>query len=126
MSLTALTQLQPSSGEWVSFGLWSRRSLPPSIWVPSPHFTPYDPFVVLGPLVFVVPVSLLPPPPFSVQPYLSRYPPDQRESSFVVVLLTLSPSVPPSLGPVDLLNAVRAPFHIPPPPSYAMLVVLLA
>ena len=123
MSLIALTQLQASSGEWVSFGLRSRRSLPPSLWVPSPRFTPYDPFVVLGPLGFVVPVSLLPPhppPPFPVQPYLSRYPPDQRESSFVVVPLALSSSVPPGLGPVNLLNAVRDPFHIPPPPSYAM------
>ena len=42
----------------------------------------------------------------------------------MVVPLALSPSVPPGLGPVDLLNAVRAPVHIPPPPSYAMLVVL--
>ena len=62
--------------------------------------------------------------PFLVQPYLSRYPPYQRESIFVVVPLALSPPVPPGLGPVDLLIAVRAPFHIPPPPSCAMLVVL--
>ena len=71
----------------------------------------------------VVPVSLLPPPPpFLLQPYLSQYPPDQRESIFVVVPLALSPSVPPGLGPVDLLPAVMAPFHFHPPPSYAMLV----
>ena len=84
-----------------------------------------SPFLVL--LVFVVSVALLPPPPlplFPVQPYLSRDPPDQRESSFVVFPLALSPLVPPGLGVVDLLNAVRAPVHIPPPPSYAMLVAL--
>ena len=73
-----------------------------------------------------VPVSILPPPPlppsFLVQPYLSRYPPDQRESIFVVVPLALSPSDPPGLGPVDLLTDVMAPFNFHPPPSYAMLV----
>ena len=41
----------------------------------------------------------------------------------MVVSLALSPSVPPVLGPVDLLNAVMAPFHVHPPTSYAMLVV---
>ena len=41
----------------------------------------------------------------------------------MVVPLALSPSVPPGLGPVDLPTAVRAPFHIHPPHSYAMLVV---
>ena len=41
----------------------------------------------------------------------------------MVVPLALSPSVPPGLGPVDLLTAVMAPFHVHPPPSYAMLVV---
>ena len=56
--------------------------------------------------------------------YLSRYPPYQRESIFVVAPLALSLSVPPGLGPVDLLTTVRAPFHIHPPHSYAMLVVL--
>ena len=64
-----------------------------------------------------------PPPPFPVKPYLSRYPPDQQESIFVVAPLALSPSVPPGLRPVDLLNAVRAPFHVYPPHYYAMLVV---
>ena len=64
-----------------------------------------------------------PPPPFLVQPYLSRYPPDQRESIFVVVPLALSPLVPPGLGLVNLLSAVRGPFHVIPPCSYAMLVV---
>ena len=62
-----------------------------------------------------------PPPPFLVQPYLSRDPPNQRESIFVVFLLALSPSVPPGLGPSDLLTAVMDPFHFHPPPSYAML-----
>ena len=38
----------------------------------------------------------------------------------MVVPLALSPSVPPVLGPVDLLSAVMAPFHVHPPPSYAM------
>ena len=64
-----------------------------------------------------------PPPPFTVQTYLSRYPPDQRESIFVVVSLALSPSVPPGLGPFDLLTAARPPFHVHSPHSYAMLVV---
>ena len=64
-----------------------------------------------------------PPPPFPVQPYLSRYPIYQQESIFVVALLALSPLVPPGLVPVDLLNAVRAPFHVHPPHYYAMLVV---
>ena len=41
----------------------------------------------------------------------------------MVAPLALSPSVPPGLAPVDLLNAVRAPFHVHPPHSYAMLVV---
>ena len=40
----------------------------------------------------------------------------------MVVLLSLSPSVSPGLGPFDLLTAVMAPFHLHPPPSYAMLV----
>ena len=40
----------------------------------------------------------------------------------MVVLLALSPSVPPGLGPFDLLTAVTDPFHFHPPPSYAMLV----
>ena len=37
--------------------------------------------------------------------------------------LALSLSVPPGFGPVDLLNAVRAPFHVHPPHSYAVFVV---
>ena len=37
ISLIALMQLQVLSGEWVSFGHRLRRSLPPSLWVPSPH-----------------------------------------------------------------------------------------
>ena len=57
-----------------------------------------------------------PPPPFPVQPYLSRYPPYQREIIFVVATLALSPSVPPGPGPVIILNAVRAPFHFHPLP----------
>ena len=32
----------------------------------------------------------------------------------MVVPLALSPSVPPGLGPADLLIAFRAPFRIPP------------
>ena len=40
ISLISLTQLQASSGEWVSFGLRSRRSLPPSLWVPCPVLLP--------------------------------------------------------------------------------------
>ena len=74
--------------------------------------------------ILVVPIYLLPPPPppFLVQPYLSQYPQDQRESIFVVVPLAYSPLVPPGLGPVDLLTAVMAPFHVHPTPSYAMLV----
>ena len=44
---------------------------------------------------------------------------------FVVAPLALSPSVPPGLGPVNFLNVVRAPFHVHPPNSYAMLVVHL-
>ena len=35
-------------------------------------------------------LSSAPPPPFLVKPYVSRYPPDQREGIFVVVLLALS------------------------------------
>ena len=38
------------------------------------------------------------------------------------VPLALSPLVPPGLGPVNLLTAVTSPFHVHPPPSYAMLV----
>ena len=45
-------------------------------------------------------------------------------STATLVPLALSPSVPPGLGPVDLLTAVRDPFHVHPPHSYAMLVVL--
>ena len=41
----------------------------------------------------------------------------------MVVPLALSPSVPPGLGPSNLLTAVMDPFHFHPPPSYAMLVV---
>ena len=40
----------------------------------------------------------------------------------MVFPLALSPSVPPGLGPSDLLTAVMDPFHFHPPPSYAMLV----
>ena len=40
----------------------------------------------------------------------------------MVVPLALSPSVPPGLGPFDLLTAVTAPFHFHLPPSYALLV----
>ena len=40
----------------------------------------------------------------------------------MVVPLALSPSVPPGLGPVDLLTAVMAPFPFHSLPSYAMLV----
>ena len=69
MSLNALTLLQASSGDWVSVSLRSRRSLPPRLWVPSPCFTPYDPFTALGPLGFVMPVSLCPPTPLSLSPY---------------------------------------------------------
>ena len=61
-----------------------------------------------------------PTPPFPVQPYLSQYPPYHRESIFVIAPLSLSPSVPPVPGPVDLLNAVRASFHVHPPYSVAM------
>ena len=152
MALSSLTRLQASSGEWVFFSFSGRgghvqirrdvlerlrcstpfhlrtASLPPSLWVTIPIYS-LQSFRCSWSLVdFVVPVSLcpLPPPPlFPVQPYLSRYPPNQRESIFVVVLLALSPSVPPDLGPVDLLTAVRAPFHVHPPHSYAILVVHL-
>ena len=40
----------------------------------------------------------------------------------MVVPLALSPSVPPGLGPVDLLSTVMDPFPVHPTPSYAMLV----
>ena len=87
MALSSVTCRQASSGVWVFLGLWTRKACPntavcartapllypvppsdsglsrPSIWVPS-LFTPNNPFVALGPSwVFVVPVSLLPPPP---------------------------------------------------------------
>ena len=47
-------------------------------------------------------LSSAPPPPFTfpAQPYLSRYPPDQREGIFVVLPLALCPSDPPGLGPI--------------------------
>ena len=65
MSLIALTQLQASSGEWVSFGLRSRRSLPPSLWVPSLCFTSYDPFVdSWSSWLHGARLSSAPPPPF--------------------------------------------------------------
>ena len=70
-------------------------------------------------------LSAPPPPPFPVQLYLYWYPPYQQESIFVVTPLALSPSFPPGLVPVDLLNAVRAPFHVHPHHSYAILVVHL-
>ena len=41
----------------------------------------------------------------------------------MVVLIALSPLVPLGLGPVDLLTAVRATFHVHAPHSYAMLLV---
>ena len=41
----------------------------------------------------------------------------------MVAPLALSPSVLPGPGPVDLLKAVRAPFHVHPPHSVAMIVV---
>ena len=63
-----------------------------------------------------------PPPPFLLQQYFSQYPPDQRESIFVVIPLALSPLVTPGLGPVNILTAVMAPFLVHPPPSYAILV----
>ena len=40
----------------------------------------------------------------------------------MVFLLALSPSVPPGLGPSDLLTAVLDPVHFHSLPSYAMLV----
>ena len=40
MSVISLTRLQASSGKWVSVGLRSRRSLPPSLWVPRPVLRP--------------------------------------------------------------------------------------
>ena len=43
----------------------------------------------------------------------------------MIAPLALSPSVPPGPGPVNLLNAVRAPFHVHPPYSVAMFVVRL-
>ena len=52
-----------------------------------------------------------------------KYPHNKRESIFVVAPLALSPSVSPGPVPVDLLNAVRAPFHVHLPHSVAMLVV---
>ena len=61
--------------------------------------------------------------PFPVQPYLYRYHPYQRESIFVVTPIALSTSVPPGPGPVDLLNDIRAPFHVHPSHSVVMLVV---
>ena len=149
MDLSSLTHLQASSGKWVvsvsgrGGHVRIRRyvierlristpshlrteSLPTSLWVPSPLYALRS-FRCSWSLVdFAVPVSLCPPPPpFPVQLYLSQYPPDQRDSIFVVVPLNLSPSVPPGLGPVDLLTAVRAPFHVHPLHSYAMLVVHL-
>ena len=74
LSLISLTQLQASSGEWVSFGLRLRRSLPPSLWVPSPVLRPpiLSLFLVLldswCPSLFFPPHPLS---PFPVQPYLS-------------------------------------------------------
>ena len=41
----------------------------------------------------------------------------------MIAPLALSLSVPPGPGPVNLLNAVRAPFHVHPPYSVAMFVV---
>ena len=76
----------------------------------------------LGACIYLPPTPL---PPFPVQPYLSQYPPDQRESIFVVTPLALSPSVSPGLRPVDHLNTFRAPFHVHPPHYYVMLVVHL-
>ena len=40
----------------------------------------------------------------------------------MVAPLALSPSVPPGPGPVNLLNAVRAPFHVHSPHSVDMIV----
>ena len=111
MSLIALTHLQESSGDWV--GSVSGRGGNSRLVSGCPaRFMPNNPFGVLGPLGFRGArrsSAPPPPPPFPVQPYLSRYPPDQLESSFVVVPLALSLSVPPGLGPVDLLKAGRAP-----------------
>ena len=59
----------------------------------------------------------------TLQQYLSRYPSYQREIIFVVSPFALSPSVPHGRGTVDLLNTVRAPFHVHPTDSIAMIVV---
>ena len=106
-----------------SCGARGRRRPPHWSWVPRlvtsriPGIVPADErSIALS--ISAVPVSRLPPPsppPFLVQPYLSRYPPDQRESIFVVVPLALSPLVPPGLGPFALLTAVVVPFHFHPP-----------
>ena len=123
MALSSLTRRQVSSGEWVFLSLRSRRAclntvvcdraaplLYPVPTSDSGHsrlvsgcparFKPYDPFVALGPSwVFVVPVSLCPPPnprPLSpVQPYVAQYPPSQRERIFVVAPLAFALPVSP-------------------------------
>ena len=50
------------------------ESILPSLWVPSPCFTPYAPFTALCPLGFVVPVSLCPFTPLPLSPYNRTYP----------------------------------------------------
>ena len=148
MALSSLTHIQASSGEWVVLvsgrggHVQIRRyvlerlrcstpfhlcieSLPPSLWVPSPLYALRSFCCSWSLVVFVVPVSLLPPPlsPFTRTTVLVPIPSRPTGEYFVVVPLALSPLVPPGLGPVDLLTAVRAPFHVHPPHSYAMLVV---
>ena len=63
-------------------------------------------------------LSSAPPPPFPfpVQPYLSRYPPYQQESIFVVVPLALSPSISPWPRNRQPPNRCQGPVPYPPSP----------
>ena len=150
MALISLTRQQASSGVWVFLGLRTRKACPntavcartapllypvppldsglsiPSLWLPSP-FTPDDPFVALGPSwVFVVPVSLLPPPsPFprtTVRVPIPSLPP---EGYFCGRPARPHSAGLPCLGLPDGLDASRTPLRAPPPPHSIAMIVLV-
>ena len=144
MALSSLTRRQALSGEWVFLGLRSRRACPntavcaraaPLLYpVPpsdsghsrlvsgcSARFTPYDPFVALGPLwVFLVPVSLLPPPPLPFPCTTVRGPMPSLPTGayFCGRPARLHPAGLPCPVIPDGLDASRTPFRFPPSPIH--------
>ena len=127
MSLNALTLLQASSGEWVSFGLRSRRSLPPSIWVPCPVLRPTILSLILA-LSASWCLSLSapqPPSPFHRTTVLVLIPSLPIGEYFRVCPARPLPFGPPWPWPRRPPKRCQGPVpYPPPPPSYSMLVDL--